>query len=314
MPRISVCIPTYNYSRYIGVAVRSVLRQTFTDLEVVVVDNASTDDTEAVVHRYAGEDRRIRFYRNNENLGMARNFNRALHLAQADVVKVLCADDYLHPLALERSLEALQSNASVSVVTTGRMLVDTYGRPTGYVTYCGRRMIVPGHNAIDRCVFGTNYVGEPSAVLFRRSLARSGFNESFPHLLDVELWFRLLEQGDLACLPQPLTFVRRHAEQATQDNRRSGTLIEDKQRIFSAYAGKPYVRRTRLRCWMWRARSAYNVWKSDRHSPAMRRFLNPPTFYILLPLMVLADFSQQLASRWRSRVFARTQDTSLTSD
>src|SRR5688572_5713153 len=100
MPLVSVCIPTYNYAHLIADAIESVLRQTERDLELVVIDDCSTDDTEQVAARYA-DDPRFRFVRNPCNLGLFGNFNRCFELAEGEFVKVLCADDWLH----ERSIE-----------------------------------------------------------------------------------------------------------------------------------------------------------------------------------------------------------------
>ncbi len=105
-PLVSVCIPTFNYGRFLPEAIKSVLAQSFTDFELVVVDNASTDETAELMEAFVRSDPRIRFYRNSENVGIVKNFNRALGHAAGDYVKILCADDLLAPSALERSLAA----------------------------------------------------------------------------------------------------------------------------------------------------------------------------------------------------------------
>ncbi|TAK37263.1 MAG: glycosyltransferase family 2 protein [Lysobacteraceae bacterium] len=298
---VSVCIPTFNYGEFISGAIRSVLSQSFPDFELIVVDNASTDATAELMETFIRSDPRIRFYRNTENIGIVKNFNRALEHATGDYVKILCADDLLASSALERSLALIQSNPEVSLVTTGRLLVDFRLRPVGYSSYCSKEGSVAGSEVIDRCLFGTNYVGEPSAVLFRRRQATGGFDESYPHLLDMAMWFHLLEQGRLACTPEPLTYIRQHERQLTRDNQRTGQLLEDKKRIFSAYIAKPYVQKTALRMFLWRLRAAYSFWKGAYNAGRkISEFLPPILFYFLLPALVIAD----LLGRARSRVRA----------
>lgn len=302
-PLVSVCIPTYNYGRFIPDAIRSILSQSLTDFELIVVDNASNDATAEIVDPFVRSDPRIRVYRNTENIGIVKNFNRALECATGEYVKILCADDLLAPSALEKSLVLIQSNPEVSLVTTGRLLVDCGLRPIGYSSYCSRVGSIDGGEVIDRCLFGTNYVGEPSAVLFRRHQAARGFDENYPHLLDMAMWFHLLEQGRLACIPEPLTYIRQHTRQLTQNNRRSGQLVEDKKRIFSAYIAKPYVQGNALRVFRWRLRTAYSFWKSAAGynvRKGISEFLPPIFFYFLLPALVIADLFMHVASQFRS--------------
>ena len=90
-PPVSVCIPTYNYGRFLGRAIESVLGQAFGDFELLVVDNASTDGTDELVAGY--DDPRLSYLRNERNLGLFGNFERCLELARSDLVKILCADD-----------------------------------------------------------------------------------------------------------------------------------------------------------------------------------------------------------------------------
>src|SRR5687768_8586869 len=100
MPRrVSVLIPAYNAAPWIEAAVESVRRQTFADWEIVAVDDASTDDTHALLRSFAGP--QVRVERNAQNLGMTANWNRCLSFATGDLVLKLDADDVLKPRALE---------------------------------------------------------------------------------------------------------------------------------------------------------------------------------------------------------------------
>lgn len=103
-PLVSVCIPTYNNEDTIEETVSSVLRQTWKNLELVIVDDGSSDRTYELVTELAAEDKRIRLYRNGENLGMAGNWNRCLSLCRGDYLKLLCGDDLIHETLLEREV------------------------------------------------------------------------------------------------------------------------------------------------------------------------------------------------------------------
>ena len=107
-PSVSVIIPTYNYARYLPEAVDSVLEQDFDDYELIIADDASTDNTAEVCRRYAEQDSRIRSVRHEKNLGMVENWNWCLRQARGKYVKYLLADDkFLEPYALRRMVDAL---------------------------------------------------------------------------------------------------------------------------------------------------------------------------------------------------------------
>ena len=105
-PRVSVCIPSYKGAATIGEAIQSVLGQTFRDFELIVVDDASPDDTMAVVRAFG--DPRLRCFVNPTNLGPQANWNRCLELAQGRYIKLLPHDDLLHPECLQQQVRVLK--------------------------------------------------------------------------------------------------------------------------------------------------------------------------------------------------------------
>jgi len=115
MPCFTVCIPSYNAAKVIGATIDSLLRQNFTDWECLVVDDNSTDETEAIVRSFA--DPRIRFIKNTVNLGCAGNFQRCRDLATGTYIYFLANDDILSPQALERTYAAFQMAPDIAVVT-----------------------------------------------------------------------------------------------------------------------------------------------------------------------------------------------------
>src|SRR5438874_9681477 len=104
MPRVSILVPSYNYGAFITQAVDSLLSQTLQDLEVIVIDDASRDNTPAILQRYAGEVR-VRVVRHEQNQGHLRSYNEGLQLARGRYVGIVSADDYcLRSDALERQV------------------------------------------------------------------------------------------------------------------------------------------------------------------------------------------------------------------
>lgn len=113
---VSVCVPVYNRASELDRALRSVVEQTYQDLDIVVLDNASTDDSHAVASRYARADPRIRVHRNDELIGKAENWRRCLEFARGEYVKLLFSDDWLAPTAIERAVAVLAAQPRVGFV------------------------------------------------------------------------------------------------------------------------------------------------------------------------------------------------------
>jgi glycosyltransferase involved in cell wall biosynthesis len=215
VPLVSVCIPTYNYASFLPRTIESVLAQTQRDFEVVVLDDASTDDTPAVVERFAG-DARLRFERSERNVGLFANFNRCLEVAVGEFVKVLCADDWLHPRSLEDALAALASSPQAGMASSPGWYVDVSGRITGMVRAPFGQVVrtVSGPEAIRAHADWGNVAGMPTHVLLRREVvAEVGvFEAEFAPASDMHLWLKVLARRDLAWVPEPRCYLRIHGE------------------------------------------------------------------------------------------------------
>jgi len=210
-PSVSVVLPTYNYGRYLRRAIDSVLAQTHRDLEVLVLDNGSTDETSEVLAQI--RDPRVRSASNVENIGMFGNFNRCIELAQGDYVKFLCTDDWLEPRCIEDALRVVEQEPDIDVLTTPGWLVDDHGRVYGVKgTGFGRRRRVPRAEAIRAMAEHFNVVGMPSNVFARTDAVRAvgGFDDAFAPAADLHLWLKLLARSDLGYCPVPGASLRVH--------------------------------------------------------------------------------------------------------
>jgi glycosyltransferase involved in cell wall biosynthesis len=209
---VSVCVPAYNNATTAGQLIESLLSQTFTDFELRIVDDCSTDKTVEVVSSY--RDPRIRLRVNDENLGAVANWNQSLEGAQGRYIKVLCGDDYLYPTCLERQVEVLEAHAAEGVVMAASRR-DIVFRD-GSMAVHGRGLarmhgVVRGPVALREAVrCGTNPFGEPAAVMVRADvLASCGpFSDDLPYVVDLDMWCRALERGNLFADHQALCAFR----------------------------------------------------------------------------------------------------------
>ena len=128
-PRLSIGLPVYNGAQFLCSALDSILNQDYTDLELIISDNASTDQTPEICRRYAAKDRRISYHRNPENIGASGNYNRVFELARGEFFKWASHDDQCHPSFVRRCLERLlQEPASTVLVHTRADIIDEFGR------------------------------------------------------------------------------------------------------------------------------------------------------------------------------------------
>ncbi len=309
-PKISVCIPTFNHGHFLKDAVESVLAQTYTDFELVIVDNCSTDDTPEIVRPYLTRDRRIRYVRNPVNVGAQRNLNRCIELASGEYVNILCADDILAPTALQKLVQAFEDHPRVSLAGCARVMVDKDQRPVSVLSFSGKFELVPGGEAIKRCLRGGNMIGEPSAVLFRKRDAARGFDARYRQFIDLEMWFHLLQKGDFAFIPEQLCRFRWHEGSETRRNIESLAFIPDFRMILGEYVVNGDGGLVLRHCW--KMHIAFDVWALQvRGLPVVeahrniRKIYPLALFYLFLPFKVLVRGSAIIKGRLAARRLSR---------
>src|SRR2546422_1349203 len=127
-PRVSVGLPVYNGERYLPEALDSLLTQTYADFELIICDNASTDHTGEIAQSYAAKDKRVRYARNERNLGAGGNFRRAFELSSGAYFRWAAADDLSAPQSLARCVEVLDQEPAVVLAYPKTRLIDEQGR------------------------------------------------------------------------------------------------------------------------------------------------------------------------------------------
>jgi hypothetical protein len=210
--RVTVLLAVHNGEPWIRRCVESVLAQTFTDFELLVVDDASTDATVATIESFGDE--RIRILVNETNRGQVPSLNRGLREARGEVVARIDADDWCLPERLERQVAVLDAEPHVGLVGTWLDAVDADGRPVDRLT---ARL-----DSFAEFVYATLimrvYVSHPAAA-YRLApvLALGGYDESTGPAEDKDLWRRLaLERWDARIVPEPLVVYRLHDRQLSQ--------------------------------------------------------------------------------------------------
>ena len=211
VPLVSVCITTYNYAHFLEETVKSVLNQTFSDFELIISDNNSTDDTDNIVQQYL-QDQRVSYYKNTTNLGIAGNWNKCLGYAKGKYIKFLCADDQFSPELLERFVGVMEQYPDVSLVTSYRQAFEN-STVIIKVPLSGWHR---GQEIINHTLNTYGWLGEPSAVMIRKdNLYLGPFRTDVIWLIDAEMWLRHLTAGNCYIIPEPLACIRIHQSQVT---------------------------------------------------------------------------------------------------
>ena len=239
MPEVSVIVPAYNAGRYVRAAIESVLAQTRRDLEVLVVDDGSKDDTAAVVARFAPPVRLLR----QVNAGVSEARNHGLRIASGRYVAFLDADDLWAPLKLDRQVTALNESPKRACYTAF-LKSDENLRKLQIV-----RSPPTGHLVSDLLLRG-NVIGTPSSILCDRRLFESTglFDSTLSQCADWDMWVRLGTLTDFQYLDEPLVTYRQHD---TNMSRNPALLERDSLRVLEKAFGLPglpeQVRRRRRR-------------------------------------------------------------------
>ena len=132
MRKVTIGIPVHNGAHYLTVAIDSILAQTYGDFDLLISDNASTDDTQSICRAYAAKDRRIRYFRQPRNLGAAANFNVLVEMSESPYFKWAAHDDIVAPGFLAACVEVLDRDPMVVVASPASSLIDETGSPLPY--------------------------------------------------------------------------------------------------------------------------------------------------------------------------------------
>ena len=242
--KVSVCIPTYNGAAFLAEAMTSVLRQTFTDFELLIVDDGSTDTTLDIARSFA--DPRITIHQNERRLGIPANWNRGIALARGEYVCIFHQDDVMMPENLRRKVRILEAEPTVTVVHSAvEILVedDAPSVSTEWMEQATEDFTVEGHRYFRKLLLHGNCICAPTVLARRQQLlALGGFDEALGFTPDYAMWLRLCLDGAVAFVCQPLVQYRWHKSNASHHYRFERGVEEVS--IASEKALQTYVERT----------------------------------------------------------------------
>lgn len=214
-PRVTIGLAVYNGERFLDAAIESITSQTFEDFELIISDNCSTDATAEICARHAARDRRIRYFRNPENIGGVRNENRTLYLARGEYFKLAAHDDLIHPTFLERCVEVLDSTPGIDLCATGVVTIDDAGEVkrvhtplAGTEPTPSRRMAAISHRA---------YGCEATYGLTRTSALRQVRPQTNHLHSDRIVLSELAIRRPFHVIPEPLFYKRLHTDNMYRD-------------------------------------------------------------------------------------------------
>ena len=242
-PLVSICIPTYNGERWLAECIDSALRQTYTPLEILVVDDCSTDSTAALVSSVP--DGRIRLIVNQANRGLVGNWNECVRQAHGEYIKFLFQDDTLHPQCVEKMMRVFAEHPQLGMVFARREFVVADDAPAELTRellehysdlhrkFDGVQSVNHGRRLFAQHLekeFALSCVAEPPSTLIRKEVFQSLglFNTKMHQACDVEMWLRIMFYYDLGFVDEELLIFRIHGKSASASNRSANRAEYDR--------------------------------------------------------------------------------------
>lgn len=274
MPSIDVAIPNFQYGRYLRECVESVLVQGVPDMRVLIIDNASTDNSVEVAEQLMAEDSRVSLVRHRTNLGHHASFNEAMDWAAADNFLLLCADDILLPGALSRCMSVLERNPQANLAFGRSGVLQPWGRTTEADDPTDPSWsVMPSHRLLERfCRTGTCCICSCAAVVRTSAMKRVGYYRSaLQHTDDFEFWMRIAALGGFVAETRGrLALLRVHGSARSASIRadRSRDIINCEAAFASFFAneGGNLPDAARLKRWVTRALVGRSYWSGLSHA------------------------------------------------
>jgi glycosyltransferase involved in cell wall biosynthesis len=199
---VSILMPAFNSSEYITYSIESILKQSYTNWELIIINDASTDNTLSIINYFASKDSRIRIFTNNINYGLGFTINRALSLARGKFIARLDSDDIANASWLEKRINFLNYNLSYIAVCGSRVLINKYGVIKSFLNES------ISDNVINYKIYFGNPIVHPG-IVFRKSNELK-YND-YQYLEDWDLWVRMLNLGNIFIQKNYLIKYRLHS-------------------------------------------------------------------------------------------------------
>ena len=246
-PKVSICIPCYNNADEVERLLQSIYRQSYTDFEVNISDDSTSDETQALVN---GCYPMVKYQRNQKPYGHILNWNAAIKMAEGAYIKIMFSDDWFTDrTSLGAYVALLDENPDAMLAFAGsrQVMLDgqdirvmrhvTAQHQTGYYDRCADRDFIDRLKADYRNLFLGNQIGAPSAVIYRRGGELTLFDEQSNWASDMFLYFELLRKSPVfACTTKPLVSIGVHENQYTESfSERDLRIYQDYRYMYTKY-------------------------------------------------------------------------------
>ncbi len=242
-PLVSISIPVYNAEKTIAETVQSILDQTYQNLEIIIVDNASTDSTLKILQKF--KDPRIKIYKNEKNIGAEKNFSKCVRLANGEYTAIFHADDVYLSTMVEKQIEIFQNNPNIGAVFTMANKINTHGEIIGETKLPPKLKNKEYYHFneifISILEYG-NFLVTPSAMVKSRIYKKMiPFNEEkFGTSADLDMWLRILEKYPITVIDEKLMNYRISYQQGSYQLRRTRTEQADFFKVINHYLSIKY--------------------------------------------------------------------------
>ncbi|WP_180255214.1 glycosyltransferase family 2 protein [Bacillus toyonensis] len=220
LPLVSVLIPTYNRPNYFKIALDSVLAQEYPNIEIIITDDSTNDETYSIVAPLINSFSNLQYFKNSERLGGVKNFQQAFLRSKGEYINFLMDDDFFHPKKIGTMMKHYLKDPEqkIKLVTSYRQPVDGEGNFIPDLACTKKRFpnltLLNGLEAGGSIILDYNWIGEPTTPLFRKKDLREPFGSFYGHqyrsAVDMASWLTLLAQGDMLYIPDTLSYLRMH--------------------------------------------------------------------------------------------------------
>jgi glycosyltransferase involved in cell wall biosynthesis len=243
MPKVSIVLPNYNYARYLDERIQSLLNQTYSDFELIIVDDASTDNSLEVIDKYT-RDRRVKTQFFSQNSGLPyKRWNDGAALAEGEYILFAGADDSGELTLLEELVEKLDANPTVGIAYAQSWEIDSQGkilcslaRQTEHLSKerWNKNFIDAGKNECHYMLINCTIPTASAALIRREKFEYVGrFNEKLKLAADWMLWVKILLISDIAFIAEPLNYHRTHPNTVRNSTRKDGLHLEEDYQVMS---------------------------------------------------------------------------------
>lgn len=208
MPKVSVIMSCYNSEKYIADCISSVLKQTFSDFEFIIIDDNSTDESLNIIESF--DDNRIILIKNNTNVGLTQNLNKGIEISKGEYIARIDSDDVCFPDRFQTQIDFLEKNDDISVVGSNAIMIDEYNKIVGITD----ETLKPD-DIRNKCYL-QNPLLHPSVMMRKQFISTNKYNELFKTCQDFELWVRTNKTYRFANIKKPLVFYRLNKMGATR--------------------------------------------------------------------------------------------------